>query len=242
MKDKWDYEPTYMVVTNQGTFDNHLRNMITEFMEYEGGSVSDLFWKAKKTQFIMSDLILKPVLLNLPSLRKKERIEFLKEQIHVRILNKSEFEPPFEIDHNIPNPADISFNISNGTYLVGTVITDLMLPLAVWMGFKNIYLKGCSGGAGHFYDTAPRHFWAMDKQKHMYQDMYSVFKKLLTEKGVNIYNLDKYGPDDYLNNEASLNRHNPTQFDGHFWNGPITHHTLGKEPYIIEYKPLEEVL
>lgn len=248
MKDKWDYEPTYMVVTNQGTFDNHLRNMIPEFKEYEGGSVSELFQTAKKTKFILSDLILKPVLLNhilgvldgLPCKRTQERINFLKQNTHIRVLNREEVEPPYMI-HTPPTEYDISFNLLNGTFMCGTVITDLMLPLASWMGFKNIYLKGCSGGAGHFYDIAPRHFWDFDKQKHMYVDIYAIFKKLLDERGINIYNLDRPTPFDLDADSMSKQVYNPTKTDGHFWDGPIIHHTLGKEPYIIEYKSLEEI-
>ena len=242
MKDIWDYEPTYTVVTNQGTFDNHLRNMKPEFKQYEDGSVSELFLTTKKTQFILSDLILKPVVFNLPCLRKEERIKFLKQNIHLRILNRSEFEPPYEITHETPNLEDICFDLMKGTYLVATVITDLMLPLAVWMGFKNIYLKGCSGGAGHFYDTSPRHFWDEKYQKHIYQDLYAVFKKLFDEKGINIYNLDKYTSKDSTKNAESLTAYNPTKQDGYLWDGPVIHHQLGKEPYVIEYRDLEEIL
>jgi len=241
MKDIWNYEPTYMVVSNQGTFDNHLRNMIPDFKQYEGGSVSDLFIKSKST-FILSDLVIKPVLFNFPCHRKQERIDFLKKHIHIKILNKSEFEPPYEIDHKIPDIEDINFDLSKGTYLCGTVITDLMLPLAIWMGFKNIYLKGCSGGAGHFYDTSPRHFWDEKYQKHMYQDMYAVFKQSLDKQGVNIYNLDKPTMADRDLDIVSKIKDNPTKADGHLWDGPILHYYLGKEPNIIPYKPIEDVL
>lgn len=242
MKDKWNYEPTYMVVSNQGTFDNHLRNMLPEFKEYEDGSVYDLFKSAKTTQFILSDLILKPVLLNLQHLRTQERIDFLKKHVHITVLNKSEFEDKYEISHETPEPNDICFDLSLGTYLVGTVITDLMFPLAVWMGFKNIYLKGCSGGAGHFYDISPRHFWDEDKQKHMYQDVYAIFKKLFNEKGINIYNLDRPTVEDDLLENKSKTVFNPTKLDGHYWDGPVKHHVLGKHPYVIGYKALEEIL
>lgn len=254
MKDKWNYEPTYTVITNQGTFDNHLRNMIPEFKEYEGSSVSELFMTAKKTIFILSELVLKPVYLSdlvtagkiegfIPYiLRRNERINFLKNHIHIKILNKSEYEYPYEITDEIPKPEDISFNLLKGTYLVGTVITDLMLPLAVWMGFKNIYLKGCSGGAGHFYDISPRHFWDEKKQNHMYHHVYAVFKKLLNEKNINIYNLDKPEPDEIINEKISQLSENPTKHDGHLWDGPTMHNVLGIEPNIIPYKNLDEIL
>ena len=242
MKDIWEYQPTYMVITNQGTFDNHLRNMKPEFKQYEGGSVSDLFLEAK-CDFVFSDLILKPLFI----LQRKQinhaerRIKLCNDHCHIQILNKEEFTYPFMIKSK-PTEQDINFNLLKGTYMCGTVITDLMLPLAAWMGFKNIYLKGCSGGAGHFYDISPRHFWDGNHQTEIYHDLYALFKKLLSEKNINIYNLDKPTEQDYDDEEKSKQIENPTKHDGHYWDGPIYHHTLGKQPHIIEYKPFEEIL
>lgn len=241
MRDIWKYEPSYMVVTNQGTFDNHLRNMTPEFSMYEGGSVSDFFWNADKSQFILSDLVLKPVLLNIPCLRVEERKKFLDRHVHIGILNREELEPPYMIE-STPSEGDICFDLSLGTFMCGTVITDLMLPLAVWMGFKNIYLKGCSGGAGHFYDVSPRHFWDEKHQNYIYHDLYSMFKKLLNERDINLFNLDKPSESEADFDHISKLKENPTKHDGHLWDGPIKHHILGKEPYIIEYKDIKEIL
>jgi hypothetical protein len=143
-----------------------------------------------------------------------------------------------------PSEDDICFDLSRGTFMMGTVITDLMLPLAVWMGFKNIYLKGCSGGAGHFYDKSPRHFWDENHQKKIYGKYYSMFKKKLNEVGVNIYNLDKPDLVDDAKEKESLHAENPTKFDGHFWDGPLygTKHVLGEGDFIIEHKDIDEVL
>lgn len=250
MKDVWDYEPTYMVITNQGTFDNHLRNMQPEFEKYEGLSVSDLFLETK-CDFVFSDLILKPLFIN--SLQKKagydvdtanraeRRLELCKKHCHIRVLNKEELCYPYMLKTK-PTEQDICFDLLKGTFMCGTVITDLMLPLAVWMGFKNIYLKGCSGGAGHFYDISPRHFWDAVHQKEIYEDTYAIFKKLLDEKGINIYNLDDPRNDDYADEMESQKTYNPTRYDGHFWDGPVLHYVLGKTPYIIDYKDVDEVL
>ena len=35
----------------------------------------------------------------------------------------------------------------------GSTIDNLAIPLAVYLGFKEIYLLGCDGGWYHFYDT-----------------------------------------------------------------------------------------
>ena len=243
MKDVWNYEPSYMVVTNQGTFDNHLRNMKPEFRQYEGMSVSELF-QEMKCPFIVSDLIVKPLFVNAPHMRTQERIDFLKKHVHIKVLNKEEIEPPHML-MTPPESSDICFDLIKGTWMCGTVITDLMIPLAVWMGFTNIYLKGCSGGGGHFYDTSPRHFWNTEKQKEIYE-RYGMFKELLGQKDCNIFNLDSPMNDSYR--EAmdcdTKKQFNPTLSDGHKWDGQpySTCKILGKEPYIIEYKNIDEVI
>ena len=38
----------------------------------------------------------------------------------------------------------------------GSTIDNLAIPLAVYLGFKKIYLLGCDGGWSHFYDTHKR--------------------------------------------------------------------------------------
>ena len=49
---------------------------------------------------------------------------------------------------------DISFDLEEGTIMTGTVVQDLALPFAYWLGCKDVYLLGCDCDTnGHFYDT-----------------------------------------------------------------------------------------
>jgi len=249
IKDAWNFEPTYMVADNPGVFDNHLRFIRPEFTvdgkSIEGGSMAELFYRTN-SPFILSDALLKPLVLNLPCQRKNERVPFMEKHVHVRTLNRSEFTPPIGLDPSyIPRAEDICFDLEKGTFLFSTVIMDMMIPIAVWMGFKNIYLTAVSGGAAHFYDICTRNFWDENKQRSVYS-MFGMFKKRLNEIGVNIYNLDRPLSDEEVNKaeEESLSKPNPTTDDRYDWKGPIypTNRIIGKEPYIIEYKPVDEVL
>ena len=49
---------------------------------------------------------------------------------------------------------DISFDLEEGTIMTGTVVQDLALPFAYWLGCNDVYLLGCDCDTkGHFYDT-----------------------------------------------------------------------------------------
>ena len=49
---------------------------------------------------------------------------------------------------------DISFDLEEGTIMTGTVVQDLALPFAYWLGCNDVYLLGCDCDMkGHFYDT-----------------------------------------------------------------------------------------
>ncbi len=51
---------------------------------------------------------------------------------------------------------DISFDLCEGIVLTGTVVQDLALPLAYWLGCDNVYLLGCDcDSRGHFYSSSP---------------------------------------------------------------------------------------
>ena len=194
-RDHWNFEPTYFVVTDPGVLDPHMVNTSPEFTidgeSLDGKSEYDLLIKAKTAKFVLSDLIIKPFLFGNFN-RKDERIEWLEKNVHIKGLNKEELTPPFMISPKSPIIENISFDLQKGTFMYGTIITDLMIPLAVWMGFKNIYLKGCSGGPGKFFtnEIDDKHFWELEYQKRIYQDIYALFKQKLDEIGVNIYNLD----------------------------------------------------
>lgn len=216
-RDIWDFEPTYFTMTDPGIFDPHLYNTKPEFTidgeTLNGKSEYELLIKAKRAKFALSDLIIKPFLYGNFNYRE-ERLRLLEDNIHIKVLNKEELTPP-HMCQSRPTYEDLSFDLLRGTYTCGTIITDMMIPLAVWMGFKNIYLKGCSGAPGKFFDNITEHFWKEDYQKYIYQDLYALFKRKLDEHKVNIYNLDS--PDD------------PE---------PRGQWQLGKEPYLIEHKNL----
>ena len=52
---------------------------------------------------------------------------------------------------------EISTNVKNGFYYAGTVIIDICIPLAFYMGFEKVYLLGCesdySNHNTHFYGS-----------------------------------------------------------------------------------------
>mgnify|MGYP001070419334 CR=1 FL=1 len=65
----------------------------------------------------------------------------------------------------------------------GSTIDNLVIPLAVYLGFKEIYLLGCDGGWNHFYDEV---------QKSGKRDWinYKHVIKLLDNYGVKLLNCD----------------------------------------------------
>jgi len=220
-RDHWDFEPTYFTVTDPGVFDPHMSYVKPEFTidgeQLNNKSEYDILIKAKRANFVLSDLILKP-LLYYNFHREKDRLLWLKSNTHIRVLNKEELQPPYMF-MTPPNYNDLCFNLHKGTFVCGTCITDIMIPLAVWMGAKNIYLKGLSGGPGKFFTTHEKHFWDEKYQYQIYKYTYSLFKRKLDELGVNIYNLDT--PDDPV-------------VQGQW--------TLGDDKYHIQHKKIDEIL
>jgi len=65
----------------------------------------------------------------------------------------------------------------------GSTIDNLAIPLAVYLGFKDIYLLGCDGGWNHFYDRVQRG----GKREWI---NYNHVKKELDKYGVNLVNCD----------------------------------------------------
>ena len=68
----------------------------------------------------------------------------------------------------------------------GEVVQDLAIPLAVWLGSKEIYLIGCDCDHTGYYDG--------HKQKHALNDrkinQYKFFKNRLDKIGIGIYNIN----------------------------------------------------
>ena len=65
----------------------------------------------------------------------------------------------------------------------GSTIDNLAIPLAVYLGFKEIYLLGCDGGWSHFYDD-------VKKEGKREWINYKHVKKTLDFYGVSLVNCD----------------------------------------------------
>ena len=65
----------------------------------------------------------------------------------------------------------------------GSTVDNLAIPLAVYLGFKEIYLLGCDGGWNHFYDVVQK----PGKREWI---NYNHVKKELDKYNVNLLNCD----------------------------------------------------
>jgi len=73
--------------------------------------------------------------------------ELLKQSYYIKWKN------PQIAPFDIKSIDDISFDLKEGTIVTGTVVQDLALPFAYWLGCNKIYLLGCDCDTkGHFYD------------------------------------------------------------------------------------------
>ncbi|MCK5346538.1 MAG: hypothetical protein KAR20_24180, partial [Candidatus Heimdallarchaeota archaeon] len=79
---------------------------------------------------------------------------------------------------------ETSLDLEKGTFIRGNVVQDMAIPLASWMGCKNIYLVGCDGHGGYFYDNSRR----VDMVPSVSRQ-YKYYKLALLEKDQNLINL-----------------------------------------------------
>ena len=77
----------------------------------------------------------------------------------------------------------IDTNLETITAYGGSTIDNLAIPLAVYLGFKNIYLLGCDGGWDHFYDS-------VRKEGKREWINYNHVKKELDKHSINLVNCD----------------------------------------------------
>jgi len=98
----------------------------------------------------------------------------------------------------------MSLNVEKGVYTGDTIVIDFCLPLAFYMGFREIYLLGCDSdyalesaedySEGYFYDPSKTTAARQTKEyhrKHWYNNIiksYEVAKRVLWEKNCRIYN------------------------------------------------------
>ena len=88
----------------------------------------------------------------------------------------------------------IDSNLKNFSTYGGSVVQDLTIPTAIYLGFKEIYLLGCDGGFRHFYaDTEDLEDSSALKWIDRYGDKrpgysFVVVKEILDKMGVKLYN------------------------------------------------------
>ena len=114
----------------------------------------------------------------------EENIDFLNKRIDVKWRNAG-----LGWLFHITDANDISFDLINeGTAMCGTVVQDLAIPVASWLGCKEIYLLGCDcDGSGHFYGN--------DDEKNVNNlnaygtRQYKHFRDKVEAEGGRLYNL-----------------------------------------------------
>ena len=135
---KWGFEPTYYAI---GDCDMITKPDLRRFIDMLKSSVK-FYPLSIFDQSAHSD---KP-----ESQLDDEDYQYLeKNMIPINWINPN-------IRHNqltITNPEMISFNLRYGVVECGTSIQQMAIPIAAWLGCKNIYLAGCDVGyKGRFYD------------------------------------------------------------------------------------------
>jgi len=162
-KDKWGFVPDYITMSDK------------YWLKPE---IWSKFEKSEST-IVMSRFILEDM-ANYHMPIEIEQMAFLDDNVYmVNAINT-----PVIGNDRLKSFKDISFDLSKGTYVCGTVIQDISIPLSVWLGFKTIYLVGCDCSLdGHWYG-GPGGGIGIRKQLQ-----YKLFRKRLDELGIDIYNL-----------------------------------------------------
>ena len=113
----------------------------------------------------------------------KEHEKYLDDSYIVKSINK-----PTGISPRLKSVDDISFDLEKGTYVCGTVVLDISIPLAVYLGCSDIYLIGCDCNAeGHFYNVD--HGSNMGIRDRSVKNQYRLFGKKCENDNINLINL-----------------------------------------------------
>ena len=88
---------------------------------------------------------------------------------------------------------DFSYDVTRAVYCGDTIIIDFCLPLAIFMGIRDIYLLGCETdySAGYFYSTSDESAETDYHVSHWYRNVttsYEVVKRKILPLGVTIRN------------------------------------------------------
>ena len=85
-------------------------------------------------------------------------------------------------------------NFATFTSYGGSTVDNLAIPLAVYLGFKEIYLLGCDSGYAHFYDTdqsyKPRFHSGFEENWPGRQGRFKHVTEILDEWNIKLYNCD----------------------------------------------------
>jgi len=105
------------------------------------------------------------------------------------------------------------WDISRGSVWANSGVIEGSMALAQYMGFKNIYLIGCdatpyidkngSRDNAYFYDWSktPSVYWPRESDNKDYLNMiesWKIINELFKKRGINVYNLSKYGNLNFL--------------------------------------------
>ena len=167
-KEKYDFEPTYICFTDRGC--------VTDEEDFNA------IKKIKSTKIYSSFLHYHALGIDNSKLSKNQ-IDFLSKCVCIKWKNAG-----WGVVFHLKDANDISFDLENeGTAMCGTVIQDLAIPLAVWLGCKDIYLLGCDCTIdGHYYDNK-------NVTNNLNQYGYNQYKyfndKIENETDSSIYNL-----------------------------------------------------
>lgn len=118
----------------------------------------------------------------------RKRIGLLRDNIHLAWTNEDMMKFPYT-RREYPTKESLCFDLMKGTYHCGSVVQDIAIPLAVWLGAKNIHLKGCTSEPnGHFYSQVKQ---SNSGKMDVVRDQYKLFGERLKELDIGFYNLDK---------------------------------------------------
>jgi hypothetical protein len=114
-----------------------------------------------------------------------EQFEWIKKQYLVNYTNSIVWKP------RLSSIDAISFDLNNGSFVCGTGILDLAIPLSVWMGCNKLNLIGCDcTPTGHFYDHKTDEY-DMGPKDPTVINQYNLMYEKLNKIGIKIYNINK---------------------------------------------------
>lgn len=169
-KEKWAFEPKYFCLSDFDAFQSEMFGVIeqlncpiitTDYIKYQG--IADY-------QMVPSDLM-------------KER---WKKAVFVKWKDAKTFRYSTFPRTTLCDSNDISLNLLEGTAMTGTVVQDVAIPFASWLGCNEIYLLGCEcDEKGHFYDPSNTKSGLTPLLKHQYK----YFQEKLLGEGKKLINL-----------------------------------------------------